>query len=59
MPENNFLKALTASTKNSEECKLIWRDEFKNESSWKKWNLQDWPSDKNEELQYYSPKISR
>ena len=34
---------------------LIWHDEFQNESSLKKWNLQDWASDKNGELQYYSP----
>jgi beta-glucanase (GH16 family) len=34
---------------------LVWHDEFSEESSMTNWNEQDWPSDKNEELQYYSP----
>ncbi|WP_226536324.1 glycoside hydrolase family 16 protein [Fictibacillus halophilus] len=35
--------------------RLIWSDEFNNESSFDDWNLQDWPSDKNGEWQYYTP----
>ncbi|WP_421381937.1 glycoside hydrolase family 16 protein [Bacillus salacetis] len=34
---------------------LVWHDEFSEEASMTNWNEQDWPSDKNEELQYYSP----
>lgn len=37
------------------EWKLLWNDEFHDESSLLNWNLQDWPSDKNGEWQYYSP----
>ncbi|WHZ02810.1 glycoside hydrolase family 16 protein [Neobacillus sp. YX16] len=36
---------------------LIWQDEFENnclDSS--KWNVEDWAAEKNNELQYYSPK---
>jgi beta-glucanase (GH16 family) len=35
--------------------RLIWSDEFNSESSFDDWNLQDWPSDKNGEWQYYTP----
>ncbi|MGA4721697.1 glycoside hydrolase family 16 protein [Fictibacillus nanhaiensis] len=34
---------------------LIWNDEFQNGASFKDWNLQDWPSNKNGEWQYYTP----
>lgn len=37
------------------EWTLVWKDEFHNEASLLNWNLQDWPSDKNGEWQYYSP----
>ncbi|MGD6969104.1 family 16 glycosylhydrolase [Rossellomorea vietnamensis] len=34
---------------------LVWHDEFSDADSLANWNSQDWPSEKNEELQYYSP----
>ncbi|MCA1065266.1 glycoside hydrolase family 16 protein [Rossellomorea sp. AcN35-11] len=34
---------------------LVWHDEFEESGLEDRWNLQDWPSDKNKELQYYSP----
>ncbi|WP_156791441.1 family 16 glycosylhydrolase [Bacillus sp. SG-1] len=34
---------------------LVWHDEFSNEESLSNWNEQNWPSEKNNELQYYSP----
>jgi beta-glucanase (GH16 family) len=34
---------------------LVWNDEFDKGKSLSNWNLQDWPSDKNGEMQYYSP----
>jgi len=44
-----------ALSKYNEEWTLIWNDEFANETSLGNWNLQDWPSEKNGEWQYYSP----
>lgn len=44
-----------SSTSNRGKWRLVWSDEFQNDSSLDNWNLQDWPSEKNEELQYYSP----
>ncbi|WP_172369631.1 glycoside hydrolase family 16 protein [Sporosarcina jiandibaonis] len=41
--------------RNRNEWTLVWNDEFRDESSLLNWNLQDWPSDKNGEWQYYSP----
>lgn len=36
--------------------KLIWQDEFeKNQLSSHLWNLEYWPAEKNNELQYYTP----
>lgn len=47
-------KAINQPTKTNQ-WQLLWSDEFQNESSLKDWNLQDWPSDKNGEWQYYTP----
>ena len=36
--------------------KLIWHDEFEQGIlDWKKWNTENWPAEKNNELQYYRP----
>lgn len=47
--------APASTQKNRAIWTLTWSDEFQNESSLKNWNLQDWPSEKNGEWQYYSP----
>ncbi|USK91688.1 hypothetical protein [Rossellomorea marisflavi] len=38
-----------------EEWTMIFEEEFSGDAWRDKWNIQDWPSDKNEELQYYTP----
>ena len=43
------------STNRNAEWTLVWKDEFHHEDSLSNWSLQDWPSDKNGEWQYYSP----
>jgi len=43
------------TTNRKAEWTLAWKDEFHHEGSLSNWNLQDWPSDKNGEWQYYSP----
>ena len=49
-------KAVSAELKEEGPWSLVWKDEFENDTISKtRWNLQDWASDKNEELQYYSP----
>lgn len=51
------LSKLPLDTSNqNNEWTLVWNDEFHSDSSLLNWNLQDWPSEKNGELQYYSPK---
>lgn len=52
---DDYLQAPSNTEKNESLWTLIWHDEFQNESSLKNWNLQDWASNKNGELQYYSP----
>lgn len=40
----------------SDQWVLIWQDEFENNClASNKWNIEDWSSEKNNELQYYSP----
>lgn len=51
----DHLSAPSTSINNKSKWILKWSDEFTNETSLKNWNLQDWPSEKNNELQYYSP----
>lgn len=34
---------------------LVWVDDFSNPSSLKRWDIQDWASEKNGEWQYYAP----
>lgn len=34
---------------------LIFEEEFSGNAWREKWNIQDWPSEKNDELQYYTP----
>lgn len=53
--EKDFLRSPPLISKDREIWTLIWSDDFKNESSLKNWNLQDWASNKNGEWQYYSP----
>ncbi|PFA67266.1 laminarinase [Bacillus sp. AFS015802] len=48
-------KALSAEVKEKDPWSLVWNDEFDSYDFRSRWNLQDWASDKNEELQYYSP----
>ncbi|MGM0754164.1 MAG: glycoside hydrolase family 16 protein [Bacillota bacterium] len=48
-------KALSAELKEDGPWSLVWNDEFDGHDLKNRWNLQDWASDKNEELQYYSP----
>lgn len=47
-------KNKSTSISNYPNRKLIWHDEF-NCLDTTKWNREDWASDKNNELQYYSP----
>lgn len=53
--EKDFLNSPSLISNKQEIWTLLWSDEFKNESSLKNWNLQDWASNKNGEWQYYSP----
>ncbi|PFG04589.1 glycoside hydrolase family 16 protein [Bacillus sp. es.034] len=48
-------KALSAEEKEESPWSLVWNDDFDSYDFKSRWNLQDWASDKNEELQYYSP----
>ncbi|MGR3765928.1 glycoside hydrolase family 16 protein [Rossellomorea sp. NS-SX7] len=48
-------KALSLDTKAEGKWKLVWNDEFSDSDLTERWTLMDWASDKNEELQYYTP----
>lgn len=48
-------KALSSEVKEDSPWSLVWNDDFDSYDFKSRWNLQDWASDKNEELQYYSP----
>ena len=53
--EHDYPEIPIDQDRNPNEWILVWNDEFRDESSLLNWNLQDWPSDKNGEWQYYSP----
>ncbi len=49
------LRDLSPRSQSQDDWMLIFEEEFSGDSWREKWNIQDWPSDKNEELQYYAP----
>ena len=53
--EHDYPEIPIDQDRNRNEWVLVWNDEFHDEASLLNWNLQDWPSDKNGEWQYYSP----
>jgi beta-glucanase (GH16 family) len=48
-------KSMTTRDITSGKWKLVWNDEFSKNDIQKRWTLMDWASEKNEELQYYTP----
>lgn len=53
--ENEVLLTPIYDAKDNRNWQLVWNDEFLSETSILNWSIQDWPSDKNGEWQYYSP----
>ena len=53
--EDDYPEIPLEQDRDRNEWVLVWNDEFRDESSLLKWNLQDWASDKNGEWQYYTP----
>ncbi|TYS57198.1 glycoside hydrolase family 16 protein [Rossellomorea marisflavi] len=49
------LRDLSPRSQSQDDWTLIFEEEFSGDSWREKWSIQDWPSDKNEELQYYTP----
>ncbi|MGX1262781.1 beta-glucanase (GH16 family) [Rossellomorea marisflavi] len=49
------LRDLPPRSQSQDDWTLIFEEEFSGDAWREKWNIQDWPSDKNEELQYYTP----
>lgn len=53
---NQVESTITPLSHDNHKWRLIWSDEFNQDCLDKsKWNIEEWPAEKNKELQYYSP----